>query len=136
MKKFNDLKIKSKFINVSVDLNEVSKCKLALAHYDDFIKDFEFDELEGMLSFLQEELIKFNISENTKCVFVCFGDTNEFFEENPECLVTRDWLNVICYFENLAYFNSKFNLFIFETYEEASIYLKDLSETSSVGLNP
>ena len=52
MKKFNDLKIKSKFINVSVDLNEVSKCKLALAHYNDFIEDFEFNDLKIKSKFI------------------------------------------------------------------------------------
>ena len=134
-KGFNDLRIKSQFINKPVDLNEIEKCIITMSILDDDIVDFEFKDSESMLMFLQEGLSKFNVSEDTKCVFVCFGDTNEWFDENPEYLITRDWSNAICYFETLAHGSSKFNLFTFENYEEASIYVKDLSETSSIGLN-
>jgi len=118
MKKFNDLKI---------NINTPSKCKLTFANFDDFITDFEFDDIEKMLFFLQQKLAKYD-----KCVFVCFGDTNEDFDENPEFLITSDCGNAVCYFESIGCSNSKFNLFTFESYEQAIIYISDLSETSSI----
>ena len=120
-----------------VNLNEIEKCVLTHALLGDEIIDLDFDNIIELKYYIQTFYItpedEGKLSSCLDKVLVAFYETDNFQEE-PEYLITRDWIHVIHYFGNTKLIKN-FNIFEFETYEEASIYVKDLCETSSKGLN-